>query len=80
MNNELQEKIRLSRQAFEIATQVSGQLQAYFQINNLGVAATMPNTLAVSGSVGSEQEQMEVAQFLKEQMPDWQLVLNLNVE
>ncbi|KAA2242763.1 hypothetical protein F0L74_09555 [Chitinophaga agrisoli] len=78
-NKELQEKIRLSREAFEIAQNVSERLNERFKIADLGVAANAQKVLVVSGRIDSESLKTEVMNFLSTMMPGWQLNVELGV-
>lgn len=77
LSPDLQEKIRQSREAFEIAARLSEQLKERFEINDVTVAATMQKTLTVSGSVQDESEKMAISEFLKTAMPEWTFSLSL---
>lgn len=79
MSKDLQEQIRLSREAFEIATHVSGQLKERFQIDELNVAANMQKVLVVTGHVKSEEEKIAIADFLQLEMPEWECVIDLDI-
>ncbi|RXK87062.1 hypothetical protein [Filimonas effusa] len=77
-SEELQEKVRLSREAFEIATQLGMKLRTRFQIADLNVAATIQQELVITGRIKSETEREEIMQFLYTEMPGWHINLNLS--
>ena len=79
-SQELQEKVRLSSEAFEIATNLSVKLRTLFQINDLSVAATMQKALILSGRIKNETEREEIIHFLNTEMPDWNLNLSLHID
>lgn len=76
---ELQEKIRLSREAFKIAKQLSEKIEGRFHINDLNVAASMQQSLTISGMIKTETEKEEIKRFVNTEMPGWDLNLNLHI-
>lgn len=76
---DLQEKVRKSREAYELAAQVSSLLEARFPIRNIQVAAT-ENKLVVCGVLHSETEVKKVDSFLKQNYPNRECDIQLSIE
>ncbi len=63
---EVKEKVRQSRMAYEKAAQLAKELTHRFAICNLRVAAAADGTIALSGMVDNNTDEENIAAFLRE--------------